>query len=79
MVVKRLTTALLLLSVLSLHAPMRARAADRDIAVFDAVFGGTVSKFAGNREWQPSLWAVKAGPWRILALGAERCWRSAET
>lgn len=74
-VVKRLTTALLLLSVVSLHPPARARAADRDIVVFDAVFGGTVSKFAGNRKWQPSLWVDGsygvAGP---LHLGAYFQW-----
>lgn len=33
-----------------------AHAADRDLVAFDALFGGTVSKFGGDRSWQPSLW-----------------------
>lgn len=73
--VTRYASALLLcLAVLS-SGPERAEAADRDIVVFDAVFGGTVSKFSGEREWQPSLWIDGsygvAGP---LHLGAYFQW-----
>ncbi|MGB5697135.1 MAG: hypothetical protein WBM46_15875 [Polyangiales bacterium] len=55
--------------------PASRAAADTDLVVFDAVFGGTVSKFAGQRKWQPSLWLDGsygvAGP---LHLGAYFQW-----
>lgn len=54
--VKRVAFALLACLMPVLSDPARAEASDRDIVVFDAVFGGTVSKFSGQREWQPSLW-----------------------
>lgn len=73
--VKRLAFALLLWSALLPWSPARAGAADRDIVVVDAVFGGTVSKFSGQRKWQPSLWVDGSygvvGP---LHLGAYFQW-----
>lgn len=33
-----------------------AEKGNRDIVIFDILFGGTTSKFAGERKWQPSLW-----------------------
>lgn len=66
-------TSLLVLALAS-GAPRRARA-ESDLVVFDAVFGGTVSKFAGERKWQPGLWLDGsygvAGP---LHLGAYFQW-----
>ncbi|NOQ84193.1 MAG: hypothetical protein GQ551_09300 [Myxococcales bacterium] len=36
---------------------IRTASADAyDLVVFDGVFGGTVSKFNGQRKWQPTLW-----------------------
>lgn len=54
--VKRLAIALLACSLWVTWRPAHAEASDRDIVVFDAVFGGTVSKFSGQHKWQPSLW-----------------------
>lgn len=37
--------------------PVQTASADAyDLVVFDGVFGGSVSKFAGQRKWRPSLW-----------------------
>lgn len=73
--VKRPAAALLFFSTLGLWAPRYARAADRDIVVFDAVVGGTVSKFSGQSKWQPNVWVDGsygvAGP---LHLGAYFQW-----
>jgi hypothetical protein len=73
--VTRFVAALLLCLAVTLGGGERARAEDRDIVVFDAVFGGTVSKFSGERKWQPSLWIDGsygvAGP---LHLGAYFQW-----
>jgi hypothetical protein len=73
--VTRLATSLLLCLAVTLGGRARAGAEDRDIVVFDAVFGGTVSKFSGDRKWQPSLWIDGsygvAGP---LHLGAYFQW-----
>ena len=55
--------------------PARTASAKSDLVVFDAVFGGTVSKFAGQRKWQPSLWID--GSYRLagpLHLGAYFQW-----
>jgi len=49
--------------------------ADSDLVVFDGVFGGTVSKFAGERKWQPTLWLD--GSYRVagpLHMGAYFQW-----
>lgn len=58
--VKRLAPIVVLLSALAtLGAGLgsaRTARADTDLVVIDGVFGGTVSKFAGRKEWQPSLW-----------------------
>lgn len=79
MVVMRSTPAFVLLASLMVFGvvlgPARGAAAETDLVVFDAVFGGTVSKFAGQRKWQPSLWLDGsygvAGP---LHLGAYFQW-----
>lgn len=46
-----------------------------DYVAFDGLFGGTVSRFVGERKWQPSLWLDGsygvAGP---LHLGAYFQW-----
>lgn len=48
---------------------------DRDMVVFDGVFGGTVSKYIGERQWQPSLWIDGSyGVWGPLHLGAYFQW-----
>ena len=58
--------------VLAQTAPVSA---DSDLVVFDGVFGGTVSKFAGQRKWRPTLWVDGSygvvGP---LHLGAYFQW-----
>jgi len=59
--VKRFAPVVVVLGSLALAAcvvlgPARTASADTDLVVFDGVFGGTVSKFAGQRKWQPSLW-----------------------
>lgn len=41
---------------LGLSCPGVAAAGDYDTAVFDVVYGGTVSKFATGTKWQPTLW-----------------------
>lgn len=73
--VQRLAPILSLSSILVLSVPAPTALADSDLAVFDGVFGGTVSKFSGKREWQPSLWVDGsfrlAGP---LHLGAYFQW-----
>jgi hypothetical protein len=46
----------LLLTAWSAHLAPSVAKADTDMVVFDAVFGGTVSRFVGERKWQPSLW-----------------------
>jgi len=71
--VKRLARLGILLSVAAAFGaglgPARRASADTDLVVFDGVFGGTVSNFAGRKEWQPTLWvdgAVRiAGPLQI--------------
>ncbi|TNF61668.1 MAG: hypothetical protein EP303_05255 [Deltaproteobacteria bacterium] len=76
--VKRFAPVLVVLSALAVLSPAAGASADkgnRDLAVFDATFGGTISKFAGVRKWQPSLWLDAtwgaAGP---LHLGAYFQW-----
>ena len=45
------------------------------MVVFDAVFGGTVSKYVGDRQWQPSLWIDGSyGVWGPLHVGAYFQW-----
>ena len=39
-----------------LSLPVTATASDHDKIVFDAVYGGTVSKFSFGTKWQPTLW-----------------------
>ena len=55
--------------------PASAKKGNRDLAILDALFGGTVSSFAGDRKWQPSLWIdgswSPAGP---LHLGGYFQW-----
>ena len=56
--------------------PIQTASADPyDLVIFDGVFGGTVSKFSGQRKWQPSLWLDGsygvAGP---LHIGAYFQW-----
>lgn len=46
----------LLCSLAALGLPQPASADATDLVVFDGVFGATVSKFAGQRKWQPTLW-----------------------
>ncbi|MGB8332431.1 MAG: hypothetical protein WCE62_20065, partial [Polyangiales bacterium] len=36
--------------------PASIARADSDVVVLDALFGGAVSKFSGDKTWQPSLW-----------------------
>ena len=70
--------ALFLFAVAVLGAglgPPRTARADGDLVVLDGVFGGTVSSFAGRKQWQPTLWvdgSVRAaGP---LHLGGYFQW-----
>lgn len=62
---------LLLASYVLLGQPNTASADPYDLVVIDGVFGGTVSKFNGQRQWQPSLWLDGsygvAGPFHIGA------------
>lgn len=44
------------LVLLALGLPVTASASDYDSVVFDAVYGGTVSKYSFGTKWQPSLW-----------------------
>ncbi len=44
------------LVLLALGLPVTASASDHDLVVFDAVYGGTVSKYSFGTKWQPSLW-----------------------
>lgn len=74
--VKRFVPMLVLaVSLAMLSQPKTASAADSDLAVFDGFFGGTTSKYAGNRKWQPTLWVDgtwgAAGP---LHIGAYFQW-----
>ena len=75
---KRLAPGLLALSCLlasQLPARVSADKGNRDLATFDALFGGTVARYAGARKWQPSLWIDgswgAAGP---LHIGAYFQW-----
>jgi hypothetical protein len=47
---------LVVLAGLVVLCPTRMASADTDLVVLDGVFGGTVSKFSGQRKWQPTLW-----------------------
>jgi hypothetical protein len=73
--VKRFAPMVILLSSLGVMGFAQPAFADTDVVVFDGVFGGTVSKFAGQRKWQPTLWLDGsygvAGP---LHLGAYFQW-----
>jgi hypothetical protein len=51
--VKRYALALVMVGA---SLPVGASARDHDKVVFDLVYGGTVSKYASDRRWQPSLW-----------------------
>ena len=54
---KRVAAAFVLFIVAGFATPQSVRAdSGRELATFDGMFGGTVSKFAGTRKWQPSLW-----------------------
>lgn len=63
------------LVVVSLSVPGGAVASDFDKAVFDVVYGATVSKFSTGTKWQPTLWIDGTygviGP---LHLGAYMQW-----
>ena len=59
--VKRFASAPVFLSFILLGSwgtfgPVAVASADSDLFVVDGVFGGTVSKYSGQRKWQPSLW-----------------------
>ncbi len=41
---------------LAASAAQAQKKTSTDLVVFDAFFGGTVSRFVGTRKWQPSLW-----------------------
>jgi hypothetical protein len=66
-----MTTALCVVvaSCALLGRPRIASADPYDLVVIDGVFGGTVSKFAGQRQWQPTLWIDGsygvAGPFHV--------------
>lgn len=51
--VKRLTPVLVFVS---LSLPVTAVAGNHDTVVFDALYGGTVSKSSFGTKWQPTLW-----------------------
>ena len=56
---RRFAIALLCLVCAALASAPSTGLADkgnRDVATFDGLFGGTISRFAGTRKWQPSLW-----------------------
>lgn len=65
------TLCLVAVSCAMLGRPTSASADPHDLVVIDGVFGGTVSKFSGQRQWQPSLWLDGsygvAGPFHIGA------------
>lgn len=64
-----------LLAGLTHTPPAFAKKGNRDLATFDAMFGGTVAKFAGARKWQPSLWLDGTwGPAGPLHIGAYFQW-----
>ena len=74
--VKRFAPALVVLCLFAVLDPVRTASADSyDLVIFDGVFGGTISKFSGQRKWQPTLWLDGsygvAGP---LHLGAYFQW-----
>ena len=55
--------------------PASANKGNRDVATFDGLFGGTISRFDGTRKWQPSLWLDATwGPAGPLHLGAYFQW-----
>ncbi|MFW2388075.1 MAG: hypothetical protein ACN4G0_07055 [Polyangiales bacterium] len=72
---KRFAPMFILMCSLFAFGEVRPAHADSDMVVFDGVFGGTVSKYAGRQKWQPSLWLDGsygvAGP---LHLGAYFQW-----
>ena len=74
--VKRFAPTLVVLCSLVVLGPTRTASADPyDLVVFDGVFGATLSKFNGQRKWQPTLWLDGsygvAGP---LHIGAYFQW-----
>ena len=81
MSVKRCALLLVVVCPLALASsafvgPIPTASADPyDLVIFDGVFGGTISKFSGQRKWQPTLWLDGsygvAGP---LHIGAYFQW-----
>lgn len=73
---KRLAAAFVLFLVAGFGTSYTARAdSGGDLATFDGMFGGTVSKFAGTRKWQPSLWIDGTyGPIGPLHIGGYFQW-----
>lgn len=58
-----------------LPAAALADKGNRDLATFNALFGGTAARYAGVRKWQPSLWLD--GSWGVagpLHIGAYFQW-----
>jgi hypothetical protein len=74
--VKRFALMLAVVCSFTVLGAVRTASADSyDLVIFDGVFGGTISKFSGQRKWQPTLWLDGsygvAGP---LHLGAYFQW-----